>query len=1103
MKFLKIFFIVVAFLIVLLISLLENDLVLNKILQYGIKKSNQNIKIEKLSGGIFSGLSLEKINYQDSIKANLKIDLDILSLLDGVIRINDLNISNLYIDEDFLQNILDLNKTQKPQDNKKEQTLIKKIIVDKLHIDLHDLKFQEYILYALFLDIKNFYFDMKDNFKGAIELKLNSNVANLNSTIKLKNKRYHVDLNTLVKKEFIAKFTKDLNLTLLNSPNINLIANGDIKNVKLDLKLQNTKAAYNNIKVSLHDLFIDADYDINGGNLKTTLKSNINSNLAHLNLLAKSSLNINDINETLKFKTISNISIDKELLKEQNLTFTNTPVLIIKADGNLTLIEIASSLKESNITYNNIKINPKDLNLKARYHVKDQDINATLFSKINSNIANFNLTSNLKLNLHDINNTLEYNSFGEILAQKEFLKSLLPDQNLTIKKLTPLTIDLKGNFKKLITDFSFDANLAYSDLKIKSKIKNSKIEYNLLTGLIKNNLFVDINSNIAKIKLNSKAKLNLHDINNTLDYLANITIKDTKAFKDIDITSLGDISLYAKGSLKNLKATLNSKKIKADIKSNNFDTFYINLDTKKLYIGKIYNKLPKEIEDIFISLNTKGFYKLASQDTSFKIDTNINNLKLKAKANKIDNNITLSLKNSSFFADTKVQIKPFTIFADGKIVSIKELIKEINKVYPMQTPDVDGKVTFRVDSLKDSIKAQITSPTIKIQDIKLENLNFLALYQPNKITLKNLYTKTSGFKSSDLNKEIKLKKESIITFDDKNAKIDLELENLLSLKAFKQDDIITAKLKTNNLALSYPEYGKTKLTTDIEIYKSIQKLAITGEVELSESEINYKSRYLDVSKDSDIIILSKESKEKEQELKNNSFIADTFLDIKIKSKDNILYKVRAGEIEFAPNIQIRKDFSQNPKIIGKINLIGGRYDFADKRFKIDKGAIAFRGLEDINPLLDLNILYDEIEDTLIMIKIQGDKNRPKLIFSSKPMMSKKDIFSSLLFGMSASEIKNAASSANKAAEKIFGRAVAQDLARELNLDRLDINRNSDGGFDILAGKKIDKKNTLYYKNKSTKSSILLERKLSKEWSANTEIGKESQSIDFIYQKWFK
>ena len=105
--------------------------------------------------------------------------------------------------------------------------------------------------------------------------------------------------------------------------------------------------------------------------------------------------------------------------------------------------------------------------------------------------------------------------------------------------------------------------------------------------------------------------------------------------------------------------------------------------------------------------------------------------------------------------------------------------------------------------------------------------------------------------------------------------------------------------------------------------------------------------------------------------------------------------------------------------------------------------------------------------------------------------------------LSVGESDGAATSANKAAEKIFGRAIAKDLARELNLDRLDMNRNSLGGIDVKAGKKVNRKSIIYYQNRSNESSLLYERKISDQWNTEIEVGKQGQGVNLFYRKGYK
>ncbi len=463
--------------------------------------------------------------------------------------------------------------------------------------------------------------------------------------------------------------------------------------------------------------------------------------------------------------------------------------------------------------------------------------------------------------------------------------------------------------------------------------------------------------------------------------------------------------------------------------------------------------------------------------------------------------IKADIKNRAINAKADIKLDPFYIQADAKVESINELIKEINKLYPLDIGlKVDGSLELLASMEGEDAKITLNSPKIEFQDGDMVDLKLVSFYNKERILLKNFDFRLKGFKPKEFNRVVKLKKDGLITLGE-NSKIDIELENLLSFKGEQKGGITTGTLSAKDLILAYNGYGYTKLSTKLDMFQSTDKLAVTGFIEFKDSEITYESPFLDVSKDPDIIIVTDKSKKKEKP--NDDFLQNTFLDLDIRSLNEMQYVVDAGEIEFKMDINVRKDLGSEPKITGKINVLDGQYDMADKRFQIEEGAIAFRGQEGSNPLLDLNVNYEEIEDIVIMIAIGGDKNRPKLVFSSKPMMSKKDIFSYLLFGMSVSESDGAATSANKAAEKIFGRAIAKDLARELNLDRLDMNRNTLGGIDVKAGKKINRKSIIYYQNRSNESSLLYERKISDKWSTEIEVGKQGQGVDLFYRKGYK
>ncbi len=1125
-------------LIMIVVFGLNSASFLDSSVKYAIEKSGLDIHYAEIKGGLYSGLEIKDFNYQDDIKASLKLDIDFPALKEGKLYIKDLNLSHLQIDKDFLASLLKPNNKEKEKGDNQERFL-KEIIVDSLHFDTQDIAYEDYRLDSAVVDVRDFHYDMKKQFSGDIEANIASNVAKANITVTMKDSQYDLHIGADIKRDFITPYLKESNITIVTLPFIMIDAKGDLEEVVIDTHIDKGVIKSDAIMIATKSIDLHTDVGIKSGDIKARLEGEIDSDMAGVSFVSDANLNSHDINETLAFSFASDIKGNRpfleKLLKEQNASLLKLPSLHLDAKGDLKNVTFISRLKEGEIDYQAFKIYPKALDLEGHYNVVQQQLDINLLNKIDSNVANVDCKTDVQVNLKDINQTLHYQSEGKITAQSGYLASLMRDANVSVSHLSPLSIQLKGDAKAMDVEVDLDGVAQYNDLKIAPTIKNTNLHLNLLTKELQSKLHIMIDSNKADITLDSNIALNVEDINNTLEYKADMKITDAKAYAGVDLSYLGDIVVDINGSLKSLKALLHSPKIDLRVDSKDFNHFVLKMDSERIYLGKIYAAIPEDLKESFVALKADGFYLLKEREGSvraklkgFKYNRHIlrtNTFTLKLK----DDDITLSplilqsknfklmmqvkkegkftvahLKNRTFNADAKFNLDPLNLHADAKISSIKALLEEIDKIYPVNTKmGIDGALRFKARMVGDRVKAQINSDKITLPEGRLEDVNIMALYAPHKVLIKNFDFKMRGFESKDVNRNVRLTREGVITFDDENATVDIELENLLRFKGEKKADVITGNFSTKDLALSYPEYGKMKLTTNLEMYQANGKMAVTGEVLFKETEVNYESRFMDISKDSDIIILSQESKKRKEKLENDAFLANTFLDIKIKSSDEILYKVRDGEIEMQPNLIIRKDFGQPQKITGKIKILDGMYDFADKRFKIKEGAVAFRGQTDINPLLDLHVEYDEIQDVTIMIDIGGDKNRPKLTFSSIPQMSKKDIFSYLLFGMSASETEGAASSANKAAERIFGRAVAKDLARELHLDRLDMNRNADGGIDIKAGKKIKRKTFVYYQNKSTESSIIVERKLSKSWEVDTEVGKRGQSIDFVYRKGFK
>ncbi len=1131
-KILGVFLLFILALVGFLFFSLNSQTVLNKVAQTAISQSGVDAKYESFEGDVFGGFFIKGFSYEDKIKADLKLKADLVKLKDKVLHIEDINLSNLWIDEEFLKT-LKVDSNESESDSKSGKDLfLKKIIVDKLSFSLVDFSYDEYKIYSLDIKAKNIRYDMKKDIEAEAKINLQSNVAKADIKADIKDENYTLDMKIWSQKEFLATFLDEQNITINSAPFISLKADGDFKLLNANLEITKIDLTYEDIKVSPKKFDVDALFDIERRDLKADVLTFIESSVCDIDLRSDIELNIDDINSTLVFDLNSSlkpkIAYLEKFTKEQNVTIKEIPKLDLKASGDFKSIEFSTHLIDGKVLYNSFDIEPKALDINGTYSLQKGDLKADILADINSNVADIDFFTTLSLNQKDINNTLIFNLNSEIFAQKRELKEF----NISITKPTKISLDAKGDLKRIRAVLSSDGEILYDKIKIKPYIYDSFAELDLKSKVLKSEIFAEIVSTVGTIKTKTKASLNIEDINNTLIYNTHLLIKDTKEYKGIDLSSLGEIKAEAKGSLKNLDADISSPKLKIVAKSADFDKFNLSVDTKKIHIGKIYKDLPPELVKSFVHLKSEGFYRLSNKEAKFtstlkglKYDKNliftdefevhlkgedikISNLTLQAKgfkmsieAQKSADFIKADIKNRAINAKADIKLDPFYIEADAKVESINELIKEINRLYPLDIGlKVDGSLELLASMEGEDAKITLNSPKIEFQDGDMVDLNLVSFYNKERILLKNFDFRLKGFKPKEFNRVVKLKKDGLITLGE-DSKVDIELENLLSFKGEQKGDVTTGTLSAKDLTLAYNGYGYTKLSTKLDMFQSTNKLAVTGFIEFKDSEITYESPFLDVSKDPDIIIVTDKSKKKEKP--DDDFLQNTFLDLDIRSPNEMKYVVDAGEIELKMNINVRKDLGSEPKITGKINVLSGQYDMADKRFIIKEGAIAFRGQEGSNPLLDLNVNYEEIEDIVIMIAIGGDKNRPKLVFSSKPMMSKKDIFSYLLFGMSVSESDIAATSANKAAEKIFGRALAKDLARELNLDRLDMSRNTLGGIDIKAGKKVGKKSIIYYQNRSNKSSILYEKRLNKNWSIESEISKDGQGAEIFYKKGYK
>jgi len=93
----------------------------------------------------------------------------------------------------------------------------------------------------------------------------------------------------------------------------------------------------------------------------------------------------------------------------------------------------------------------------------------------------------------------------------------------------------------------------------------------------------------------------------------------------------------------------------------------------------------------------------------------------------------------------------------------------------------------------------------------------------------------------------------------------------------------------------------------------------------------------------------------------------------------------------------------SPQITGRADMLRGRYDFAGRRFDIDRGAIRFQGESPVDPVLDI-VANANIQGLSASIRVSGTGLKPQVDFASVPALPEDELLSRLLFGASITNL---------------------------------------------------------------------------------------------------
>ncbi len=187
------------------------------------------------------------------------------------------------------------------------------------------------------------------------------------------------------------------------------------------------------------------------------------------------------------------------------------------------------------------------------------------------------------------------------------------------------------------------------------------------------------------------------------------------------------------------------------------------------------------------------------------------------------------------------------------------------------------------------------------------------------------------------------------------------------------------------------------------------------------------------------------------------------LDIKARAQNQLAVTGLGLDSEWEGDIALGGTLDAM-RITGRLDVVRGGYEFAGRRFDLDRGTIRFQGASPPDPVLDIQANAN-IQSIAATIKVVGTASRPEITFASNPALPQDELLSRLLFGtsitnLSAPEALQLAAAVTSLRGGGGGLDPINAVRRAIGLDRLRIvaaDASTGAKTSVAAGKYITRR----------------------------------------------
>lgn len=128
-----------------------------------------------------------------------------------------------------------------------------------------------------------------------------------------------------------------------------------------------------------------------------------------------------------------------------------------------------------------------------------------------------------------------------------------------------------------------------------------------------------------------------------------------------------------------------------------------------------------------------------------------------------------------------------------------------------------------------------------------------------------------------------------------------------------------------------------------------------------------------------------------------SFINSWALDIDLNTTEAFVIRNNLADGEFTFDLELLGTIGQ-PVIGGSVSLIGGRFNYLNRSFQLESGSVQFQNIPSNIPRYDLRATT-EVENYRVSVNFQGNQDEQRIIYSSEPPLTEKEILSLVTYGL--------------------------------------------------------------------------------------------------------